>query len=203
MTVTDIDRQVAEAPLSKEEAREQFVRTTQELGLKHTLNFEEAWEAGLGLRRKQAHRDKLQEFEQRLLDSGTAITGRALTGDEDSLNPVRHLFSDGMYVREIFNPAGQLLVTKIHKQHHPFFLLAGEMSILTDEGVTHLQAPHYGITEPGTKRVIYTHTDCVFVTVHRTDSEDLNEIEQEVIAKDFSDPALALEQFELLTKDAE
>ena len=44
--------------------------------------------------------------------------------------------------------------TKIHKKEHPFFLMKGKMSILTENGVKHIQAPHHGITKPGTKRII-------------------------------------------------
>lgn len=106
----------------------------------------------------------------------------ALIGDNDK-NPLKHSFADGCYIREIFNPAHELIVTKIHKLAHPYFLLEGEMSILTEEGVKRIKAPHYGITPAGTKRVIFTHTDCVFVTVHVTKERDLTKIEEEVIAK--------------------
>ena len=72
------------------------------------------------------------------------------------------------------------------------------MSILTENGVIDLKAPHNGITLAGTKRVIYTHTDCRFITVHVTDSIDLSDIENEVIAKDFNDPEISLKDIELL-----
>ena len=72
------------------------------------------------------------------------------------------------------------------------------MSILTEDGVVNLKAPHNGITLAGTKRVIYTHTDCRFITVHVTDSTDLKDIENEVIAKDFTDKEISLETVELL-----
>ena len=74
------------------------------------------------------------------------------------------------------------------------------MSILTENGVIHIQAPHHGITKPGTKRFIYTHTDCVFITVHATDQTDVAKIEKEVIADNFNDPAISLEEFKQLTK---
>ena len=61
------------------------------------------------------------------------------------------------------------------------------MSIMTEQGPLRKKAPYYGVTPAGTKRVICTHTDCVFVTVHVTDKTDLQEIEDEVIAKDFKD----------------
>ena len=102
-------------------------------------------------------------------------------------HPLKERFLDHQYIREIFNPAGQIIVTKIHKVEHPFFLLQGEMSIITEKGEEHISAPYYGVTAIGTKRIIYTHTDCTFVTVHPTELKDTEQIEEELIAKDYTD----------------
>jgi len=170
VSIEEIDQQVVEAPLSKEEAKGQFVR-------------------------KKEHRAKLVEFESRIQGREGVLTGDA----KDSYNPLKHTFAGGCYVREIFMPVGQLLVTKIHKKKHPFFLMSGEMSILTEDGVQRIQAPYNGITHPGTKRIIYTHTDCVLVTVHATDKTDVESVEEEVIAKDFNDPEITEYDIQLLT----
>ena len=197
MKLNEINKQAENNPLSKKELKKQFVKKTKELGIKHTFNFDEAYEIGQELVRRQTFRNKIVDFENKLNNSGVALSQKEL----HEKNPVKHSFADGCYVREIFNPAGELLVTKIHKKEHPFFLMKGKMSILTEDGVKHIQAPHHGITKPGTKRIIYTHTDCVFITVHATDKTDVAEIENEVIAKDFSDPAISLEEFKKLTKN--
>ena len=110
------------------------------------------------------------------IDKKKPIVHKMTQEEMQKLNPVKHSFADGCYIREIFNPANELLVTKIHKKEHPFFLLKGKMSIATEEGVKNIKAPYYGITKPGTKRVIYTHTDCIFVTVHATNSTNIEEI---------------------------
>ena len=116
------------------------------------------------------------------------------------MNPIKHTFAGGCYIREIFNPAGLLLVTKIHKKEHPFFLMKGKMSILTEDGIKTVEAPHNGITPPGTKRVIFTHEDCVFITVHATNKTTPEEVEEDVIAKDFSDKEISLDDIEKLSK---
>ena len=41
----------------------------------------------------------------------------------------------------------------------------------------------------------------MFVTVHATDKTNVDEIEKEVIAEDFNDPAVSLEEFKQLTKN--
>ena len=106
------------------------------------------------------------------------------------INPTKHSFADGQYIREIFNPAGLFIVTKIHNKTHPFFLMQGEMSIFSQDGIERISAPYHGITQAGTKRAIYTHTECVFVTVHATDKLNIDEVEDEVIAKSFKDVEL-------------
>ncbi len=116
-----------------------------------------------------------------------------------SANPLKHSFGDGCYIREIFMPAGELIVSKIHKKLHPFFVLKGHLSILTEDGMQTIKAPYSGITKPGTKRILYMHEDTVFITVHVTDKTELREIEEDVIAKDFSDPLITKEDMRLLT----
>jgi hypothetical protein len=194
MDIEDINKQVEDSPLTKEEAKEQFVEMTEQLGLDHSYNFDEAWEIGQELRRRKDFRNTIVEFEETVREKGGWLSEE----DTKKLNPVKHSFADGCYIREIFNPAGELLVTKIHKKEHPFFLMKGKMSILTEEGVKHIEAPHHGITQPGTKRIIYTHEDCVFITVHATDKTDIEEIEKEVIADNFEDPAISLEDINKL-----
>jgi len=114
----------------------------------------------------------------------------ALIGDSPeylAVCPLTHTFVDGLYVRQIFMPKGMLFVTKIHKQNHPFFVMQGEVSVLTDKGTVRIKAPHTGVTKIGTKRVIYTHEDTIWITVHKTDETDLAKIEDEVIAKSFDE----------------
>ncbi len=103
--------------------------------------------------------------------------------------PLKHSFADGAYIREIFVPAGMLVVTKIHKVAHPYFIMKGDVSILTEEGVTRKQAPFTGITPSGTKRICFCHTDTWWITVHVTKETDLEKIEEEVIAKTFDEIA--------------
>lgn len=158
------------------------------------LSFDDAWNLGEELKVKSDFRERVADLEQIGLDENVWMSNEEF----DKKNPLKHTFTDGCYVREVFAPADQLLITKIHKIEHPFFLMQGEVSILTEKGVERLKAPHHGITRPGTKRVMYTHSDMVFITVHATDKKTVEEVEDEVIAKDFNDPLVTAEDFELL-----
>jgi hypothetical protein len=194
MKLEDIKKQIETEPLTKEQSKEQFIKYTNDLGIKHSFDFEEAWEIGQEIRKRKDFRNKITELEKEGFDKEIWMNQDKLK----ELNPVKHSFADGCYIREIFNPANELLVTKIHKKEHPFFLMQGEMSILTEDGIKHLKAPHHGITKPGTKRIIYTHSDCIFITVHATTETNIDKIEEQVIAKDFSDPLITQEDIKLL-----
>ena len=116
-----------------------------------------------------------------LLDLG-ALAGKYT----EELCPVKHSWGDGCYIREWNSPAEIVVVSKIHKIAHPFFVLKGDISVLTENGVERITAPHYGITPPGTKRILYTHAPTQWITVHVTNERDLDKIEAEIIAPDAS-----------------
>jgi len=99
--------------------------------------------------------------------------------------PLKHTFFDGGYVREIFMQKGMTCTSKIHKYSHPYFILKGDVSILTEQGEIRYKAPFSGITLAGTKRVLYMHEDTTWITVHVTKGRDIQEIEDEIIAENF------------------
>jgi hypothetical protein len=173
----NIDDQVNNNPLTKQQSKEQFEYWTEQLGLKHSFNFEEAWEIGQEIRARKEFREKISELERSVVNAEGGMTGEVL----HKANPVKHTFAGGCYVREIYNPANELIITKIHKKEHPFFLMKGEMSILTEEGIQHIKAPYQGVTKPGTKRAIYTHEECIFITVHATENTTIEDVEDEVV----------------------
>jgi len=146
------------------------------------------------LTKKKDFRNQITLVHEALEENEKAMTGE----DLNTYNPVKHTFADSCYIREIFMPAGQIIITKIHKKEHPFFVMKGKISILTEEGVAIVEAPYHGITKPGTKRIIYTHTDCVWITVHGTNKKTPQEVEEEVIAKNFDDPVISIEEINLL-----
>lgn len=94
----------------------------------------------------------------------------------------KHHFSKGVYAREIFIPAGVTLVGEIHKFENLNILSEGEISVLTEEGIKRVKAPFTVVSPPGTKRIAYAHTNCVWTTIHGTDLKDINEIRQVFIA---------------------
>lgn len=97
---------------------------------------------------------------------------------------VRHLFTPGLYIREIFMPAGTRLISKIHKTEHPYVISKGKVGVWTEEdGVVTIEAPHTGITKPGTRRLLYIYEDTIWSTFHVTSETDVKKIEDQIIFK--------------------
>jgi hypothetical protein len=104
--------------------------------------------------------------------------------------PLHHSFVPGFYIRQIYMPKGSLVISKIHNAQHPYVITRGRVSVwIEGEGVKHLRAPHTGITQPGTRRVIYIHEDCLWTTFHATDKKVVDEIERDVIYQHEAEPA--------------
>lgn len=96
----------------------------------------------------------------------------------------RHYFADGMYCRELEQPAGCLIVGKVHKVEHFFILAKGSLRVTTDNGVVDLIAPAVIVSSPGTKRAGLALEDSVCITVHRTSETDLEKIELALVEPD-------------------
>jgi hypothetical protein len=128
-------------------------------------------------------RDRVVRVEEKIRKMPGVLTGK----DTEQVCPVEHHFEHGHYTRTARCLAGVLAVTKIHKVAHPFFFMEGEASILTEDGVHRMKAPHFGITKAGTKRVVYMHTDTVMVTVHQTEETDIGAAEAALFAESFSE----------------
>ena len=106
---------------------------------------------------------------------------------DSALAPVTHHFAPGSYAREMLIPKGTIVVGKTHKQAHHSFLMKGEITVVSEEGIKRLKAPMVILSQPNAKRVGFAHEDTIWVTVHPTDETDLEKIEEQVIQKEDND----------------
>jgi len=128
-----------------------------------------------------AIREKIDRMEQAL----GALAEEGLPAVE---LPLKHTFTDGIYIREIVIPADTLLVGKIHRHAHLNYITKGKVTVLTKAGLQTLEGPCSMISEAGTKRALYTHTDTIWTTVHANPSNitDTDELEKDIITVDYS-----------------
>lgn len=118
------------------------------------------------------------------LDTIQALERELLKRPQVEIEPAHH-FADGLYAREITIPAGACVTGKMHRTGHLNFLVRGEITVWTEEGMKRLTAPAVLRSEPGVKRVGFAHTDTTWITVHATDETDVAQIEADIIVPEF------------------
>ena len=80
--------------------------------------------------------------------------------------PLTHIFTDGIYIRKAFAPAGSMFTTVHHNTEHPFILISGTTEVISNEEASSITGPFIGITQKGTRRIVYAVTDTVYLTIH-------------------------------------
>ena len=85
-------------------------------------------------------------------------------------------------------PKGMVVVSMIHKQDHPSFVLKGVVSYLDDKGVVRtVEGPHKIFTKIGTQRVLYIHEDTTWCCVYKTNAKTFEEAEADVYTNNYKD----------------
>lgn len=116
--------------------------------------------------------DKIDAFESK------AINLPQITGKRTDLWP------EGMYVRILEMPQGSYFTSQIHKTQHPWFALSGVVSVYTaGKGWNLVCGGDFGITEPGTRRLLIIHETATWATVHLNpdNKQDLDAIFKRLI----------------------
>jgi quercetin dioxygenase-like cupin family protein len=95
-----------------------------------------------------------------------------------------HFFGGGMYCRRIAIPAGRIIVSKVHSTEHMFVGCVGELMV-AGQGENYTLRPGDVVVSPiGTKRVVFSVTDVVVMTVHKTDKTSVADLEEELMSDD-------------------
>lgn len=108
--------------------------------------------------------------------------------------PLAHYFIPGAYARELKIPAGTLAVGKIHKGPCFNVISAGIITVITEDGRTHIEAPAFFRSEPGVKRVAYAHTDTVWTTIHATTETDISALEDQLTCTSYDEFNLSVQK---------
>ena len=98
--------------------------------------------------------------------------------------PTDHLFHGGMYCRQVWRPAGCLIVGKVHKKEHFYMVVLGTVAVTTDDGVQLITGPKVLCSKPGAKRAVYAETDALCMTFHRVESDNVEDVESELVEDD-------------------
>jgi hypothetical protein len=111
------------------------------------------------------------------------FNAEAFMKEQPQLNlKVINYFSHGVYARELHIPAGAMITGEIHKFENLNILSKGDITVSTEDGMKRIQAPFTIVSPPGTKRIAFAHTDCIWTTVHGTFEKDVDVIKNYFIA---------------------
>jgi hypothetical protein len=94
--------------------------------------------------------------------------------------PTFHYFTDGMYCRIVLMCQNLAFVGRVHTKSHFFIVAKGAIRVTTDNGVEDIYAPSVLVSSAGTKRAGIVLSDCVCITVHRTNATTVEEAEADI-----------------------
>ena len=97
--------------------------------------------------------------------------------------PVVHRFGPGIYIREIFVPAGTFIIGHYHKYAHTNIMLKGKATLVMEDGtISQLQAPFLYVGTPG-RKMAHVHEDMVWQNIYATDETDIEKLEEMLLIK--------------------
>jgi|TARA_R110002167_G_scaffold222730_1_gene427665 quercetin dioxygenase-like cupin family protein len=130
-------------------------------------------------------RQKIESLEKELLNNDHPGIVR---GNTDSF-PLKHSFSEGVYIREMFMEKDGIVIGRLHKYSHTWFLMQGEIMVATDHGTEVYIAPCYVHAPAGAKRVINALKDSIFINVHPNPLElrNIEELEDMLTCPSYND----------------
>lgn len=106
--------------------------------------------------------------------------------------PLTHTFSDNVYAREIFMPAGMFVIGHVHKTKHLNIVSKGSALLHSDGKLSKITAPFTFESGEGVRKVLYILEDMFWTTIHVTEETDVDVLEETLIDKSASDDVDAL-----------
>jgi hypothetical protein len=92
----------------------------------------------------------------------------------DESPPLKHWTAPGVYCREIHLKGDTLVVGRIHRHRHMNIISKGRVTVFTEFGLEEITAPASFISEAGTKRVVHSHEDTIWTTIHPNPDDELD-----------------------------
>lgn len=97
--------------------------------------------------------------------------------------PVTHKFSPGLYIRELFMPAGTFAIGHYQNYRHFNVMLKGRVMVLNQDGSkTELVAPLSFTAEPG-RKIGYVIEDMIWQNIYPTTVTDIEKLEAHYLTK--------------------
>ena len=139
---------------------------------------------------------QIRQFGQQVFNLEGALMA---TGEAKTELPATHYFTEnGMYCRVLFIPKGTVATGKVHKHPHFFMVVEGDLSVKGNDGKLERLTPPFITSSPaGTQRIVYAHADTLALTIHKSESQDLEVLEKELVTRTYQEYLSFVETKEL------
>ena len=97
--------------------------------------------------------------------------------------PVTHFFTPGLYMRQIFMPAGTFIIGHEHKTEHFNIVLTGKARVLIGEEIEEITAPCIFISGAGIRKCLLVEEDMTWLTTHVTTETDPEKLMELLVVK--------------------
>lgn len=101
--------------------------------------------------------------------------------------PLIHNFSENVYSREIFMPAGMAVVGHVHNTTHLNIVISGKAKLWMNGKVYDLVAPYTFESKAGIRKILYIIEDMKWQTIHVTDEQNIEVLENTLVDKSASE----------------
>lgn len=133
--------------------------------------------------------EREQALTPRINEERIARLGLALKNLKSSYDlPVEHIKAAGLYGRMVVMKAGDCVVSRVHKYEHITIALSGSCTVVEVDGTERLvTGPDVWVTKPGTQRALLIHEDTIWMTVHATEEEDVEQMFDRLTCDNFAE----------------
>lgn len=109
-------------------------------------------------------------------------------GDMDKINEegLTEYIIGGAYTRILDIPAGVTIVSNLWKRERLWIIISGEVKFKTELGTEHVVGPYIAHAPFGSKVALIAITDVKWAAITGVETEDLEEIEEELKADDYT-----------------
>ena len=96
--------------------------------------------------------------------------------------PVTHKFGPGIYIREVFLPAGAFVIGHHHNKEHLNVMLKGRIKFFGDDDWIEMEAPQTFVSPAG-RKVAYVYEDTIWQNIYATEETDTEKLEEMILTK--------------------
>lgn len=100
---------------------------------------------------------------------------------EDLGGDITHHFSDGLYAKESFVPAGMAIMKHTHNFSHLSILAKGRVAVMKGDLIEIVDAPACIEIKANVVHGIKAMSDCVWFCIHATDEKDPSKVDEVLI----------------------